>query len=148
MGCDWKLARRCCKQTGTARDVRERSNGYGWRWNIMLATLFQSECVVLGRCNTSSVVHIFHHASWMVAIWTCLTGRFEGLLREASGSFDHWRSGGLLVQLLVTSWQFSVLFVQAILATICVFMEDPVRYKFLNIVPTVVVCMQSLGYLV
>eukprot|EP00913_Durusdinium_trenchii_P034816 g32566.t1 len=31
---------------------------------------------------------------------------------------------------------------QAILATICVFMEDPVRYKFLNIVQPVVVCMQ------
>eukprot|EP00435_Cladocopium_sp_Y103_P008509 s435_g2.t1 len=31
---------------------------------------------------------------------------------------------------------------EAILATICIFMEDPVRYKFLNIVQPVVVCMQ------
>ena len=34
---------------------------------------------------------------------------------------------------------------EAILATICIFMEDPVRYKFLNIVQPVVVCMQRLS---
>ena len=37
--------------------------------------------------------------------------------------------------------------VQALLATLCTFMDDMVRYKFLHVIPTIITCMQKLGHI-
>ncbi|CAE7393649.1 unnamed protein product, partial [Symbiodinium sp. KB8] len=35
--------------------------------------------------------------------------------------------------------------VEALLATLCIFMDDMLRYKFLHVIPTIITCMQKLG---